>query len=238
VRRSVLQSLLGIVGTSAFAFACSGPANVYPGQGQSYSAPVQGSAQTELIRSVLLERLPPDVVDRVLSSAKTVTCGKKERVPGTYALLIASGNVKKTTFTTIAGSLWELSAITEGTPPPSTSPSSSPTTGPTSTPKPTGPEYLYLGDYSTKKSGHGCAILIATVSHKRFQGDTYNAFGIGFPSVKAKYPRYKLISHGPLAVTISGLSATSGKGKATLKNTTGTTYDTGSISLVERIELP
>lgn len=235
MRSSLLQSLLVIVGASAFAVACSGPGNFAPSASQSNGAQEPGSAQSDAIRSMLLEHFSPDLVDRIASAA-SATCGTTLPVPGKYAVLFATGAIKGTTFNAnSSASFWDYDSVKAGKKP-TPGPSTSPTTGPSSTPSPTSPEYIYLGTYTTAKSGHGCAILLGTVSHKNFPGTKYNAVGIGSPNVGAKYPVFKIISMGPLALTITKLSATGGKGTATLQNSGGGSFDTGTVTLTSRIK--
>jgi hypothetical protein len=220
---SLSKKLLPFLGTFAFVVACSGGQSFYPSAGQGTA-----SAQTDALRAVLAGRYPPDVVDALMPYA-TSSCGVQQKTPGTYSLLIAQGAVRNGTFTADSKSLWYQTLIT-----PTTKPIPSPSSDPS---PPTVKFNLYFGAYALKKTGHGCLIMEASANGGPLKPDKYSAFSVGFPALKTKdkYDTFKFLSQGPLAMTISGLTKV-GSGTATLNNSGGGVYDSGTISDV--IKLP
>jgi len=152
------------------------------------------------------------------------------KVPGTYILMVAFGNVKSSKFTSQTGSLWLQERYVKATPGPTPKPSTVPSA------KPGPPDYIYTGTYALKNSKQtGCAVLMTTENGKPFAGTTQNAFAVGAPVVKAK--AYNLVSTGVtgnLVLTIASLSASGGRGSAKLTTMTGTLYDTATITLTAR----
>jgi hypothetical protein len=139
--------------------------------------------------------------------------------------MVAFGNVAAGTFTSQTG-IWVQSIYKPGTmPTPSAIPSAKP--GP--------PEFIYVGTYVMKKSKEtGCAVLLTTQNGKPFKGETQNAFGVGSPLVKAKGVKISVITTGNLTMTITGLSASGGKGTAVLTTSANAPYDTATITLTGR----
>jgi hypothetical protein len=179
--------------------------------------------------------VPPEATEAL--RAKEVTCtAPLARVPGSYVLFIASGNVKHSKFTAnVKTSIWEQVRLTKATPPPSASPS--PTASPTNGPTPA-PEYFYWGTYKLAKGKGGCAVLLTTKNGKPIAGTKANAVAIGTPKIKAKYYHLSFQGEGPMSMTISGLSATGGSGPFTLRTSSGAVYNTGTVTLVGRELIP
>jgi hypothetical protein len=177
---------------------------------------VQGSAPT-------LQTLVPD------ANAGGTCTAPVQKVPGTYIEMVAFGNVAAGTFTSQTG-LWFQSSYKPG---PKPAPSSVPSAKP-------GPrDYFYIGTYVLKKSKQtGCAVLLATQNGKPFKGSKQNAFGVGAPLVKAKTLKITPLESGNLSMTITGLSASGGRGSATLTTSTGAAYDTATITLTGRYTSP
>lgn len=161
---------------------------------------------------------------------------------GPFVILVATGNVKRGTFSSKPGTetIWaeiKIKKATKPTPQPSTGPSSvpSPTAVPTSQ-----PVYFYFGEYSlVKKKQTGCAFLFATQNGKPFTGSKTGALAVGIPQIK--YPKYykeTIVAEGPLSLKISKLSANGGNGVGILKLSNGSTFDTAHVTLTYRLAPP
>ena len=75
------------------------------------------------------------------------------------------------------------------------------------------------------------------MSGKAFPGGTVNAKSVGAPRVKGTY-KSTIVVEGPMSVVISNLSANGGVGEVRLKNGNRTIFDTGTIALKPRKEVP
>ncbi|HZZ01271.1 MAG TPA: hypothetical protein VFE36_17050 [Candidatus Baltobacteraceae bacterium] len=206
--------------------------------------PVAQTPQASAMADMQLRSLLPPGIDPRASGVCSAPTYKP--AAGPFILFIANGNVKRGKFKSGASplTLWvafRIKKATKPTPPPTTSPSGSPSTPPSPTPPPQDkPVYFYLGQYTLAKSKQtGCAFVFATQSGKPFTGSKYGALAFGEPLIAfPKYYKEKVVAHGPVTVTISKLSATGGKGSATLKLGNGSTFDTATVNLTYRISEP
>lgn len=198
---------------------CHGSTSYVPTAGVAYSAAAAAPSWQSLLTAA-----------SVAGSCTKATA----KVPGTYILLVAFGNVRNAKFTSVAGSLWLQERYVTARPGPSPTPSTLPSA------KPGPPDYLYTGSYTLKKSRQtGCAVLLTTQNGKSFKGSKENAFAVGSPVVKAK--AWKIESTGltgGLTLTVANLSASGGRGSAKLTTSTGAPYDTATIALTARLSSP
>jgi hypothetical protein len=207
-----LQSGLVALAIASVLAGCGGLSGFAPTAGPAGIDTARASAPTQ-------QQLVPD------ANPKGTCTAPIYKVPGTYVGLVAFGNVAAGTFTSQTG-LWVQSVYKPGTmPTPSAIPSAKP--GP--------PEFVYVGTYAMKKSKiTGCAVLLTTQNGKPFKHSTQNAFGVGSPLVKAKGLSISPVTTGNLTMTITGLSASGGKGSAILTTSAGAPYDTATITLTAR----
>jgi hypothetical protein len=149
------------------------------------------------------------------------------KVPGTYIMFGAVGNVKGSTFTSNSTySNWLKVHVV-----------ASPSPKPTPTPR-HAPWYYYFGTFALKspKKEEGCATLATTISGKPIiKGLSYNAFGDGVPKYE-KTVRVQILEMGQLSEVIHGLGKSGGSGTLTL-TLNGKGYGTGSVTLVGRVTL-
>lgn len=88
-----------------------------------------------------------------------------------------------------------------------------------------------------KNKQTGCAYLETTTNGKPFKGTTYSGLTDGFPNLKVS-ANVKLKEDGPISsMVISKLSQKGGSGTATLKESNGKLYTSGSITLIGREEI-
>lgn len=182
--------------------------------------------------------LPPEAqraIDQSAATGKVLCNAAVAKIPGQYTILSSIGNVHGSTFTgSTSLSFWNVVNLQKSTsPPPSPIPSISPTPG-------ANPEYVYYGTFTLKNGKGGCAYLIATQNGKPITKQLPgNAIAAGVPRLKIL--RYKVVPtklFGKLKITITGLSASGGKGSLTLQTlTTMKTYTTGTMQLVGRIAI-
>lgn len=203
---------------------------------QNFTPVAQQPQTAGMTNSPLGSLLPAGINPRANGVCQAPTYKPKA---GPFIIFIANGKAKKGTFNSAPSplTLWlsiKIKKATKPTPPP-VSPPPSPTPPPMN--KPT---YLYLGEYTLAKSKIiGCAYLFATQNGKPFAGSKFSGLAFGSPLIT--YPKYwkeKVVAHGPLTVKISKLSASGGKGTATLTLQNGTTYDTATIKFTSRLSEP
>jgi hypothetical protein len=164
-----------------------------------------------------------------------------ELIPGTYTSITAQGHITGTTFTAkigVGSSIWErfTYVLAKPTPTPTPTPKHTPTPKPTPTPTPQ-PLYFYFGTYIVKHVAKvdttGCATIIATQNGANIKGATYNSINLDHPSF-AKPVRSTFAGLGTVTkLTITGLSASGGKGTFLLSN-----GFTGTITLTRRVRFP
>lgn len=234
--------------------ACSGgrllPSfNGNSGNGNSGSA--GNSIRSSQLSPVVAElsRLNPRFAEQLkqLASNPFACTATQERIPGTYAELLAlSGSVNGATFVTHPGdlTLWLLGKFVKATPAPTPSPGTTPTPKTTPTPIVTAPPgqalYFYIGSYKLHKYGQGCAFLVTSVNGKKIKNEKSNALAVGSPNFKGDTTIVpKTIQEGPLTMRITNLGANGGKGNVVLLNPAGhgKNIDTGTVTLTSRIEL-
>lgn len=157
----------------------------------------------------------------------TLKCtAPSSKVPGTYVMFGAAGDVKGSTFTSsYAHSDWLKVSV-----------AASPSPKPTPTPR-HAPWYYYFGTFALKSpKEQGCATLATTISGKPIMKSlSYNAFADGVPKYK-KTVRVKILAIGQLTEAIHGLSASGGSGTLTLM-LKGKRYDTGTVTFTGRVTL-
>jgi hypothetical protein len=167
------------------------------------------------------------------------------KVPGTYATLIAlDASVRGSAFKTLAGNIWIAGKWVKATPSPSPSPGATATPKATPTPVATAPPgqplYVYVGSYSLRKYGQGCAFVLASVNGKKIKKQKNNAYAIATPIFRGNVNVVpKTLVEGPLSISIRNLGANGGKGTVVLLNATphGKNVDSGTITLTSRTVL-
>lgn len=167
------------------------------------------------------------------------------KIPGTYATLIAlDASVRGSVFKTLGGNIWIAGKWVKATPAPSPSPGATPTPKATPTPVATAPPgqplYVYLGSYSLRKYGQGCAFVLASVNGKKIKKQKNNAYAIATPIFRGNVNLVpKTLAEGPLTISIPNLGANGGKGTVVLLNATphGKNVDSGTITLTSRTVL-
>jgi hypothetical protein len=186
---------------------------------------------------------PFDRIASALPDAAGTCTAPDAKLPGNYISMLADGTAKGTTFTTATGGIssWSLDKYSKAAKPKPT-PSPSPGTSPTPNPK-TIEVWVYTGTYVTAKTKQtGCATVIASKSGRPLEPGIGS--GIGTNSVQFSAPYWKTgnkpLATGLLSETVTGLSASGGKGTAVLTSSKGATYDTATITLTGRtlIKLP
>ena len=205
---------------------------------QTFAPVAQQEPQTSApARSQLQSLLPSGINPRAYGAC---TAPAYKPAAGPFIIFIANGKVKRDDFKSSSSpfTLWESLKIKKSkkpTPAPSGSPVASPTPPPMDQ-----PVYLYTGQYHLAKSKQtGCAYVITTQSGKPFTGSKYSGLAFGEPMIKfPKYYKEKIVAMGPVSVKLGKLSASGGKGTATLKLTNGTTFDTATVNLTYRIASP
>jgi hypothetical protein len=171
------------------------------------------------------EGTPPDVT--------SICSAPASKVPGSYVILFALGDLTGSTFT--GSGLWFLENLAKGTPGPT------PTPGVTPTPIKGKPLYLYYGTFRLKThKEQGCVFMIATKSGKPLSKKAKgNAEILGTVATKVKYLRVTFTTtSGSVSAKLSGVSATGGAGSAVLLSSTGAAYDKATISILGRVSIP
>jgi hypothetical protein len=222
--------------------ACSG-GKMLPSADSVPSDSQQANAARALVPMVqfdpeLARRLAPMGTDPFACTASF------SKVPGKYAELVTVGTVKGTTFSS-GKSLaeWIVAKFVKATPAPTPTPGVTPTPKVTPTPIVTAPPgqplYFYVGTYSLKKYGTGCAYLITSVNGKTIHHLKGNGEGVGFPNFRGDTQPVEPITQGPLNLTIKNLSSKGGNGTAVLLNAQkgGGIVDSGTVTLTGRIEI-
>jgi hypothetical protein len=88
-----------------------------------------------------------------------------------------------------------------------------------------------------KNKQDGCAILIATVNGKPFEGMHANASTLGAPNLVPGSYKQTVADEGFVSsLVIKDLSSKGGSGSATLMTSGDKPYTTGSITLTKRIK--
>jgi hypothetical protein len=203
------KMLFGIIAAAAALAAC---------HGGNYTPASDGSAPLPMVAHMPgSARLSPRLPDCKAGRAK---------IPGTYVIMNSDGNVKRGAYASIDGN-WFEGKVT-----PTSTPSASPSGEPS---PPTQAIYLYVGTYHLKNSGQtGCAYLVTTVSGKPLMDSRNNASFDGTPDFSTEFFAFNVTKFGKLVAAASGLSASGGSGRLTLKTRKGT-YDTGTIAFTGRI---
>jgi hypothetical protein len=224
-------TLLAFVCSAAVLAACQGGSTYAPA-----TATMNDAAQGSHFRAPL--PAPFDKLSALQSDASD--CDAPDmKIPGDYISMAAFGSQKGSTFTSTAGvSFWMIQRYSRGTKPtasPSAGPTASPTSGPT--PKPV-QVFFYTGTYTTQKTKQtGCAILFVTKNHKPIIKGLGSGIAGGNPQFSEPYIKTgkKPLTSGNLSLTITGLSASGGRGNAVLMTTQGKRYDTATFTLTKRI---
>ena len=200
------RASFGALLLAALLAACRGGAN--------YSPPSLASQNSEARTS-----LSPD-------KAKLKCTAPDSKVPGTYVMFAAAGDVKGSTFTSNSShSNWLKVEV-----------AASPSPKPTPTPK-HAPWYYYVGTFVLKSpKEQGCATLATTISGKPIiKGLDYDSFADGVPKY-AKTVSVKILEIGQITEVVHGLGESGGSG--TLKLTLDDKpYDTGTVTFTERVIL-
>lgn len=206
MRISLERASFGAVLLAALLAACRGGVGYTP---SSFASETSGSPNA----------LSPD--------KGMLTCSAPgSKVPGTYIMFAASGDVKGSNFTSnSAHSDWLKVSV-----------AASPSPKPTPTPG-HAPWYYYVGTFVLKSpKEQGCATLATTISGKPiFKSLSYNGFADGVPKYE-KAVRVKILEIGQLAEAIHGLGKSGGSGTLTL-TLKGKRYDTGAVTFTKRIIL-
>jgi len=215
--------------------ACQSTSTTYtPQNGTTYGASPESPAVARLHLPAPYDSMI-DLSDPRVASACTAP---NVKIPGDYISLLAAGDVKGGTFSIPATAIvasWSSAEYTLGTPTPK--PTATPKASPTPKPK-FEKVWIYSGTYSlTKSKQTGCTILVTTQSGKPLEpGLPFNASTDGFVQyTQANVNVGKTKLSGTISETISGLSASGGKGSVTLFTMKGSSYDTGTITLTSRV---
>ncbi len=203
--------------------ACNGPAYA-PALAGSPLSPVAASA----LRSIGVR--PPDA-SLPFCSAPAAT------LPGTYVTVAALGEIRHGRF---AGrplrSLWVQASFVAASPPPSTGPSATPSILPSLPPV---RAYLYYGSFTLAKTHQtGCAYVVASKSGRPIPGTGANAALAAVPNLASWFSISGISARGYALTKISHLNASGGSGTLVLENSTGTTFDTGTVTLTGRLTVP
>ena len=161
----------------------------------------------------------------------TITCRAPQYpVPGKYVmLLVTTGVLKGESYSTGPSSYWieetlaPRAAASEAVPEPSgTQP----------------PTYQYPGEYHLQALKQtGCMVLVTTLNLRPFPGGRTNAKTVGAPLVKGSYTS-TVVSQGSMSIVISNLTPAGGTGELILRNGDHSIFDTGTIALKARTEVP
>lgn len=206
MRLSFERASFGAVLLAALLAACRG--------GAGYTPPSLASQNSETPTS-----LSPD-------KAKLKCTASDSKVPGTYVMFGAAGDVKGSTFTSNSShSNWLKVQV-----------AASPSPKPTPTPR-HAPWYYYFGTFTLKSPKEkGCATLATTISGKPImKGLDYDGFADGVPKYE-KTVRVKILEIGQLSEVIHGLGGSGGSGTVTL-TLNDKPYDTGTVTFTGRIIL-
>ncbi len=210
--RPFSRSLFGIVAAAGILAACHGGANYAPPMSAPASLPMVAHEAT----------LPGSPRTTHLPDCKAGVA----KFPGTYIIMDSAGEVKNGTYSTIDGT-WAEGKLT-----PTTAPSASPTSEPS---PPVEDVYVYVGTYRLKKLRQtGCVYLVTSIQGKPLVGSD-SATLTAAPDFSSDSFAFKRTHQGRLIATASGLSASGGSGRLTLKTAGGGTYDTGTLTLTTRI---
>jgi hypothetical protein len=162
------------------------------------------------------------------AAAPQACTAKPASVPGKYIGMFASGTLTGKTFTSLFGQ-WSLLAYKKGA-------AASPATK--AAPKPTpSPSWLYAGTYTmTKSKQKGCVLLVAgqAVKPDASASSSDNAVVFGAPAIKGTNYRVEVTELGLLSMKVTGLSASGGRGTATLLTQQLKPYDTATIVFSKR----
>lgn len=213
----------GALLTAASMAACNG----------GYAPPASHLASQQVHESPVLSLLPAHLRDALRDRPDvTIACNTPvAKIPGTYSIFFAVGNVKGSSFASVSkGSVYLLVKLAKSTSPPvSPVPSFSPSPAPN-------PLYLYYGTFAINGGKGGCAFLLTTQNGKPLPSSHYNGVSVGLPKVTATHYKGTVADFGTANVKIGGLSASGGHGTVTLTGATGA--HAGTIALAGRVSIP
>jgi hypothetical protein len=166
-----------------------------------------------------------------IHAPKPSCTAKPATVPGKYVGMFAVGTLSGTTFTSVFGQ-WSLLQYTKAVP----AGSSASTPAPKPTPI---PSWLYEGTYTmTKTKKQGCMLLVIGAAVKPdASGAATNGVVVAAPPAPTKKFSVTIGELGVLSMKLTGLSASGGRGTATLLTPQLKTYDTATIVLSKRTNL-
>jgi hypothetical protein len=182
-------------------------------------APQIGDAATDVVNA------------RSILAAEQACAAKPVSVPGKYIGMFVSGTVSGATFTSLFGQ-WSLLQYRKAA---AALPSAA-KLAPKATPS---GSFLYSGTYAmTKSKQKGCVLLIVGQAVKTLASDSpSNGVVFAAPSVTVKNPRVAVVELGLLSMKLTGLSASGGRGTATLITQQLKAYDTATIVLSKRTRI-
>ena len=154
-------------------------------------------------------------------------------LPNTYTSILGAGEVRRGA---LAGNsthtLWAQAQLTSASPPPSASPGATPSVLPSLPPVKV---YLYYGTYTLRiEHQTGCAYIAVTESLRPIPGTHLNAAIVGVPNLSKWFSVSKVLNKGYASTSVAHLSASGGSGTITLYTLSGSTFDSGTISLTGR----
>jgi hypothetical protein len=147
------------------------------------------------------------------------------KLPGQYIVMNSEGKVFDGVYTTTHGT-WTEGTVSATTPP-TPSPSGEPGTPPSES-------YVYFGTYHLNKAQQtGCAYLVTSANGQNLGNDTEGL--VATPSFPTRSIGFSHGAGGALAATVTGLSASGGKGSLRLTASGGALYDQGPVTFTSRI---
>jgi hypothetical protein len=135
--------------------------------------------------------------------------------PGTFTVLTALGSFDGGNFTGSGLSLWANLKAPKGV---NQLPYKAPNLGV--------PYTIYYGTYKLSGGMIGCFFLAKI----NYQGISFDGAVAAWPNVYS-YGIAKPSAEGPLAITVKGISPKAGSGTLTLKDPSGETIETGTVSI-------
>lgn len=135
--------------------------------------------------------------------------------PGTFTVLAALGTFSSSNFAGSGLSLWANLKVPKGV---NQLPYKAPDLGV--------PYTIYYGTYKLSRGSVGCFFL----ARVNYEGVSFNGAAFAWPNVYS-YGLAKPKAEGPLVVAVKGISSKGGSGSLILKDPSGKTTETGSVTI-------